>query len=51
MFNEEQLEDATLNIFEELGYERLNGYNIDRDYHQFENNFCVLIITRYMMFM
>ena len=25
MFNEEQLEDATLNIFEELGYERLNG--------------------------
>lgn len=33
MFNEEQLEDATLNIFEELGYERLNGYNIDRDFH------------------
>lgn len=33
MFNEEQLEDTTLNIFEELGYERLNGYNIDRDYH------------------
>ena len=33
MFNEEQLEDATLNIFEELGYERLNGYSIDRDYH------------------
>lgn len=33
MFNEEQLEDATLNIFEKLGYERLNGYNIDRDYH------------------
>ena len=33
MFNEEQLEDATLNIFEELGYERLNGYDIDRDYH------------------
>ena len=41
MFNEEQLEDATLNIFEELGYERLNGYNIDRDYHNvfMENNF------------
>lgn len=40
MFNEEQLEDATLNIFEELGYERLNGYNIDRDYHSvfMENN-------------
>ena len=33
MFNEEQLEDATLNIFESLGYERLNGYDIDRDYH------------------
>lgn len=32
MFNEEQLEDATLSIFEELGYDRLNGYNIDRDY-------------------
>ena len=40
MFNEEQLEDATLNIFEKLGYERLNGYNIDRDYHNvfMENN-------------
>ena len=40
MFNEEQLEDATLNIFKELGYERLNGYNIDRDYHNvfMENN-------------
>ncbi len=33
MFNEDQLEDATLNILEELGYERLNGYDIDRDYH------------------
>lgn len=32
MFNEEQLEDVTLNILENLGYERLNGYNIDRDY-------------------
>lgn len=40
MFNEEQLEDATLNIFEELGYERLNGYEIDRDFHNvfMENN-------------
>ena len=40
MFNEEQLEDATLNIFEKMGYERLNGYNIDRDYHNvfMENN-------------
>ena len=33
MFNEEQLEDVTMNILESLGYERLNGYNIDRDYH------------------
>ena len=32
MFNEEQLEDATLSIFEELGYDKLNGYDIDRDY-------------------
>ena len=30
MFNEEQLEDATLSILENLGYERLNGYDIDR---------------------
>ena len=30
MFNEEQLEDATLSILENLGYERLNGYNIDK---------------------
>ena len=33
MYTEEQLEDMTLNIFESLGYERLNGYNIDRDFH------------------
>ena len=33
MYTEEQLEDMTLNIFENLGYERLNGYNIDRDFH------------------
>ena len=33
MFNEEQLEDVTLKILENLGYERLNGYEIDRDYH------------------
>ena len=33
MFNEEQLEDTTLSILEGLGYERLNGYDIDRDYH------------------
>ena len=33
MFNEDQLEDATLNILTKLGYERLCGYNINRDYH------------------
>lgn len=33
MFTEEQLEDITLNILENLGYERINGYNLDRDYH------------------
>lgn len=33
MYTEEQLEDMTLNIFENLGYERLNGYRIDRDFH------------------
>ena len=33
MFTEEQLESATLDILENLGYERLNGYYIDRDYH------------------
>ena len=34
MYTEEQLEDMTLNIFENLGYERLNGYKqalIDND--------------------
>ena len=33
MFTEEQLEDITLNILEKLGYKRINGYNLDRDYH------------------
>lgn len=33
MFNESQLEDITLNILENLGYERINGYELDRDYH------------------
>lgn len=33
MFKEYQLEDITLNILENLGYERINGYNLDRDYH------------------
>ncbi len=33
MINEEQLEDVTVGILEDLGYERLCGYDIDRDYH------------------
>lgn len=33
MFNESGLEDATLKLFEDMGYDRLCGYNIDRDYH------------------
>ena len=41
MFNEEQLEDATLSILEGLGYERLNGYDIDRDYHSVFMDSCL----------
>ena len=37
MFNEEQLEDATLNIFEKLGYESLNGYTIDSKCYQLKS--------------
>ncbi len=33
MFNEEQLEDMTMQLLSELGYECKNGYDIDRDYH------------------
>lgn len=33
MFNEEQLEDMTMHIFEELGYDCINGYELQRDYH------------------
>ena len=33
MFNEEQLEDMTMSIFENLNYECKNGYEIERDYH------------------
>ena len=33
MFNENSLEDVTLKLFEEMGYDRLCGYDIDRDYH------------------
>jgi len=32
MFNEEDLENMTMSIFDELNYETLNGYDIDRDY-------------------
>ena len=41
MFNEEQLEDATLSILESLGYERLNGYELDRDYHSVFMDSCL----------
>ena len=33
MFNEDSLEDTTLELFEKMGYDRLCGYDIDRDYH------------------
>lgn len=33
MFNEEQLEDMTMHIFGELGYDCINGYELQRDYH------------------
>ncbi len=38
MFSEEQLEDMTMQIFSELGYVCLNGYNIKRDYHSVFND-------------
>lgn len=33
VFNENSLEDTTLELFEEMGYDRICGYDIDRDYH------------------
>lgn len=33
MFNEEELEEMTMQLLAELGYNCKNGYNIDRDYH------------------
>ncbi len=33
MFNEEQLEDMTMSLLSNLGYECKNGYDIVRDYH------------------
>lgn len=43
MFNEEQLEDMTLKIFENLGYERLCGYDIIRDYHSVFMDFSLFL--------
>lgn len=34
MFNEDMLEQSTMNIFSNLGYEILNGYDLERDYHE-----------------
>lgn len=33
MFNEEQLEDMTMSLLSDLGYDCKNGYDIERDYH------------------
>jgi type I restriction enzyme R subunit len=33
MFTEEQLEDMTMRLLSNLGYDCRNGYNIERDYH------------------
>ena len=38
MFNEEQLEDMTMQLLFELGYECVNGYDIERDYHSVFND-------------
>ena len=38
MFNEEQLEDMTMQLLSELGYECKNGYDIERDYHSVFND-------------
>ena len=38
MFNEEQLEDMTMKLLSELGYECKNGYDIERDYHSVFND-------------
>ena len=43
MFNEDQLEDMTLKIFENLGYERLCGYDIIRDYHSVFMDFSLFL--------
>ena len=33
MFNEEQLEDMTMQLLSRLGYDCKNGFEIERDYH------------------
>ncbi len=33
MFNEEQLEDMTMQLLSKLGYDCINGYTLKRDYH------------------
>ncbi len=38
MFNEEQLEDMTMQLLSKLGYECKNGYEIERDYHSVFND-------------
>ena len=39
MFTEEQLEDMTMRLLSDLGYELKNGYEIERDYHSvFDDN-------------
>lgn len=37
MFNEEQLEDVTMSLLHDLGYDCKNGYDIERDYHSVFN--------------
>ena len=37
MFNEEQLEDMTMSLLHDLGYDCKNGYDIERDYHSVFN--------------
>ena len=34
LFTEEDLENMTMGIFWDLEYETLDGYHVDRDYHE-----------------
>ena len=34
MFNEDMLEQSTMDIFSNLGYETLKGLDLERDYHE-----------------